>query len=74
VPFITSDITQGFLKDYFDTTGRAESFTSKDDVVIVNPTKYMIDPKELAANEKYESSFKANPYEIEADEQTSLLK
>jgi hypothetical protein len=38
VPFISSDITQKFLKDYFDSNGRTESFESTDNVVIVNPT------------------------------------
>jgi hypothetical protein len=32
------------MKDYFDKDTECDSIDSNDDVVIVNPTKYMIDP------------------------------
>ena len=40
------------------------SFDDNDNVVIINPTKYMIDPVELLANEDYSHAFNENPYEI----------
>ena len=36
------------MKDYYDGVAtQADSLDNDDDVVIVNPTKYMIDPDEL---------------------------
>ena len=64
VPFVISEITQSFMKDYYDGENINTSFDDNDNVVIINPTKYMIDPVELLANEDYSHAFNENPYEI----------
>ena len=44
---MTSDISENIMKDYYD-TNHTDSFGSDEaSVIIVNPTKYMIDPIEL---------------------------
>ena len=64
VPMLSSEISQNFMQDYYENEAFS-SFGSSDAVIIVNPTKYMIDPLELQASEEFIQSYMENPYEIQ---------
>jgi len=65
-PIISESITQGFLKDYYDSnTTQPDSICSEDAIIFVNPTKYTIDPAELQANQDFNQLDLSNEIKVE---------